>query len=329
MLDRAKRLLSFIARRWPQLLLGMLVVTIILGAIARILAPPEVVVETPRLRITEPLAGVVEVTFTGDRGLPSRLQLFRGSTFLPGSELAENLAPRLGLSRNAQVPGLYTNPDVTVTLSQPSRFDIAEYSNNEVYSKETVTVQQAQELALAFLGQSGYPIGELKLREDRTVFYVVSNDEDFVTTDPAKAEVVSLSYFRALGEYPTAINSTPTNTLTLLVTKRGVLNASFISLFFTAEPAQTVQLLSFDELLNQVQDGNYLILGTIDIIDPTDPNNALVSLRLTSKEVEYRFDPTQELFLPFVQFAGTATLKNNETLPIVITTPAVKTTPEL
>lgn len=327
-MNQLKKLLVFVGKRWRQILLILLVVTLILGAIARILVPPVVVVNPPKLRVTEQLAGAVELTFTGNRSLPDRLPLYRGSSLLPPHQLVETLATRLNLSPHPQVTKLYTNPDLTITLTQPDGSDLAEYGA-DAFSEEVPTLQEVRNLGQAFLEQAGYNFSELELREDLIKYYRASGDERTEETEPENATSIELSYIRKLGDYPVAFDSTPTNLLTLVVTKRGVSSASLPSFFFIAEQAQTVSLLSIEEVLGQIRSGNFLILGTIDVIDPKEPNNALVSLRLVTKEVEYRFDPTQELFIPFVQFIGTAKLKNGRTVEIAITTPGIETVPAL
>lgn len=320
-----RKIANYFAQHWLRLIIGLTVIAFIVAVIARIIAPPAPTVNAPRLRTTEQLSGPVEVTYTGDRSLPTSLPLHRGSNFLPSSQLARTLAQRLNLTLHPQVPNLYTDPDLTTTMSQPAGSDAVEYSRL-ASSGDVVSLETARSLALAFLEQAGYPVNELSLREEQTNYYV-SSLEELIETTADKATVIEFFFTRTLSGHPAVLDSVPINSMRLLVTSKGVRNASLISLFYSTESQGSVALLDFDSVLKNVSEGEFLILGTLDVIDPQQQGNKPKKLQLDSLEVEYRFDLTQELFLPFVRFSGEATLENGSVVPIRLITPAIETAP--
>ncbi len=314
---------------WRSILVGFVVFTAFLGVVARLLVPAPTALPKPQLPITEPLAGPVEVEFTGNPQLPNRLPLLAATSFLSPDQIAAFVAEKLNLTTHPQVPGLYVNTNTTVTLSQPEGLFQAEYFNSVADTTERVTLAQAQELALAFLQVIGFPTDQLQLQAELTRYFTVKNLEEFIPVEPAQAQMIELVFVRSANGYPLVLSSTPTNQLRLMVTSRGVLSSTLVSLIFATETRSEVALMTMSQILAQVKEGDFLILGTLDVIDTTQPENGLAKLKLTEKEVEYRLDPEQKLFLPFVHLAGTATLRSGETTPIDLTTPAITTVPTL
>lgn len=324
-----KKILRFLSQNWLKILIGLFVFTIVISIIARVFLPEKVEVKAPQISVTENLAGKVEVEFTGERNLPASLSIYRGGNFLNPNGLAEFFATKLNLPENPEVPDLYTNDDTSVSLSQVGGTGLAEYSNTNSLSQEKITLTEAEELARTFLSQLGYPVGQMQVQEDGVQYLLIEGNEGFEETQPENAVAITLPFVREIEDYPVAFDSTLVNYTSVRVMKNGVQSATLTSLFFDFERAQTTTLLTIDQVLDQVRKGNFVILGTINVVDPSRSENAIRRLHLDKRQVEYRFDITQELFIPFVQFSGTATLENRRVVEITLTTPAIETAPAI
>jgi len=255
----------------------------------------------------------------------SQLPVYRVGNHVPSNQLLQVIAAQLHLEQSAFSPSVYQNTENTITISQTQGTTFVSYDNTlntPSTNGEIVSLEDAKLASASFMKAIGYNTTDVEQVDSETKYLVVSGN-DLEDTSPATSTSIKVVYRRSFDGIPVKVETDARSMISIYVSKKGVYKAILPSLFFETQKAQTLQLLSFDQIVQQVENGQYTILGLLDIPPSKTGKVTLKQIELVNKESQYRLDEKQQVLLPYVQFTGTALLSDSTTIPITLITPAV------
>ncbi|HAV15509.1 MAG TPA: hypothetical protein DCX25_04225 [Candidatus Pacebacteria bacterium] len=274
-----------------------------------------------------PKLSIQSFSFTGTAPtLPLTLATYTsGKTQLP-EEFASALAKKLALPPGTYA-GVWTNPSTQEEISYSKVSRSVEYSRQGGSpSKTTFQLEQtftnSIQNAEILLASLGFNTEHLLPDRKNTLFFLETHDLE--KADRIVANLASIPFIFSLNEYPVFFESTIAPTALAFVRSDGTI----AKLKFSIVPPQPTQdknitPLSMNQALENLRGGKGTVVSSAIVGGNVLSLSALTEAVFDSVHIEYRFTSSDQTYIPYYRFGGTA--KNAQGLPthIEIITTAV------
>lgn len=331
------QIISRIQNIWAQHKVVVIINVIVIGGLLFFVLPtvlpkPPLDVKTPNLQGMDQTVGGVEVTTAfPDPSVPAQLKLYRlDENFKQDEAVFADIAARLKINKTL------TNTVRTNDAGEALSLDITQH--RIVYSKDLtpqfagdepesvdmtpLNMETAKQQTEQWLQSIGFTDIEANTLDTR---YYIRTDayEGLTETEPSKANVVRFTFSRKLDGLEVTLGASTAEPAYVTVDNTGVIQADFSSFVATFTPDRERQLMPLSGVIENVKAGKYTFAQTIAAVAEDSNDTKPVKFQLTTARLLYRVDSTQRAAIPYWNFTGTATLRNEQVVPLEITSPAV------
>lgn len=321
------------ARHKAVVIINIVVIGGLLFFVLPIFLPkPPLDVKTPNLQGMDQTVGGVEVAVAfSEPNVPAELKLFRlNENFKQDEAVFADIAARLKIN-NTITNGVRINDagealslDITQHRIVYSKDLAPQFETDQPTTVDTtpLNMETAKKQTEEWLQSIGFTDIEANTLETR---YYLRTDayEGLTEIEPSKANVVRFTFSRKLEGLEVTLGASTADPAYVTVDHTGVIQADFSSFVATFTPDRERQLMPITSVIENVKAGKYTFAQTLAAVSEDSNDTKPVKFQLTDARLLYRVDSTQRAAIPYWNFTGTATLRNEQIVPLEITSPAV------
>lgn len=318
------------SRRIYYALATLVVILLIVSAILRALTPPQIVVPANTV-FTQNFDGSQtkfgDIAFTGSLpSFPTKLAVGQAKATQASEQyVVSQLVSTYQLKKLDVPPNTWVGDAYSLNKDQQTgNYYLAK---NQV-TTQTAFVNQPQAVAAAAaLLQKTFPDISLKSFESQSQFFTANVEPK--TVDPSQAQIVLIPFAYLLNNLPVFYQNQSAFPFEIYITadnqvQKLIFNPNFIQV----SPIQDQAIISVPQAITNMKSGNVSVISSIrDVISPGDFSQ-ISSANMTSVQLEYRVDATNQLIYPFYHFSGTGKNLQNEDLKLELITPAIQSAPK-
>lgn len=291
-----------------------LIILTAVSLILRAITPEQEVADTPPITSgLGELSKEILVTYTGPEIiLPETMDVYDGNSFpMSTRALAETIAQRLAIPKeqSSSLPNTWTNYQTDESI------DYREHENIIYYLKHTASAESPEGInnnTAAFDTEQGVTaarqfIQKLQIYPEISPVLTDISYTSHEISEPtaAEADSIEIPFTMTIDSFPIKFESSNKHLVSVRLDKEYQVNRV---IFYPPPPTplaiSTKETLSSEAVLEQLTQGNMqitLLSGPIspDVVD-------LTSVRLTDYQVEYRYEPTANIYLPYLSLSGSA-----------------------
>ncbi len=315
-------------------ILSLLAILLIVGAIIRVLTPPE-----PQLPITPfqttntdgSTTTFLSVQYTGPTFTPQQTSLpILSVTKLSTTEqsVVDQIISRFSLQKKDGVDGVWENPNGTILVknvykNQYSLFISVPTEENEQEAQKA----EAQQLISAAqkILQTTFP--ELTLTTQEKLIASFEGGTDPEPTSFDKGFYFQIPFYQGISGVPVILDKSSGYPFTVTVDKNGsIRSVVFVPIFLETQSLGEKKIIPLETALENIKKGNAAIVEATFINDPETLNlNSFTNVSLDSVQLQYRYNPDIEIISPYFLFVGEGSTGQNQLMKVQIITPAVLT----
>lgn len=262
--------------------------------------------------------------------IPSSLPIYQAQLLDTNlNQIAQVLAQNFNLQSHPTLSNLWISSDNSQTLTLSPRYQSLIYLVNQNLTPQlyqgtppelNTAIATAKDFITSILNWEN-----LSPQPDSVTYF---NTTSFIATpsDADSANLIQIPFIQTLSDYPlyTTNQIQPQFSITL---GRGNIIARLEltpQLITQTSPLQSYPLINPTEAKTQILAGKGSLISAISQEPADTPLSQLPSLTLNSVTLEYRFDPYQNLALPYLRFTGQTNPSSQNRTSIILLLPAIQ-----
>ncbi len=283
-----------------------------------------------KLPSAETLKEKAQVEYYGETFVPfDSLPVYQATEVTNPDQVLQTIIRNYNLEQTPYSKTAYVSADGTISLNTADNNTYLEltFMGNPPESDSQLSVETARQNADDFLSEFGIPTSEYSLDESSVSYFDMTTGamEYKALQTSVGADIIKFAFQRKLENLPVIIASQNLTGIQLDITSKGIYKVRMNPYQFQTKKDGAATLLTIDEALANVRNGDYSFLTSI-LRGKTTGSNTVRSLILSKFQLVYRLNLEDNFILPYYDFEGQAELANGDRSTVRITTPAVPST---